>query len=66
LYTGICNYETVSSIWKTHNGTEWEYVYMDGFEDLGNTGVWGMAKYQGDLVIGTGNESGGEVWRSGD
>jgi len=63
LYAGIRNNAVTTSLWKTKDGTSWEEVNGDGFGDLDNFAIWGMAQYRSSLIVGTQNNSGGEVWK---
>lgn len=43
---------------------DWEQVNIDGFGDSSNTHAYSMAVFNGYIYVGTGNESGLEIWRS--
>jgi len=68
LYVGAFNSATGCQIWRTSEGAkqeDWEPVSTDGFGNRLNQGATAMEVYRDQLYVGTQNEEGGEVWRSG-
>lgn len=74
LYVGTNNitYEPPSlsngfKVWRTGDGTQWEQVVYNGFNDANNLGTRNMTVSQDHLYVGTMNcFTGAELWRSSD
>jgi hypothetical protein len=53
-----------AEVWRSANGSDWSRVGVGGFGDLNNTGVSGLAAFDGYLYASTSIVQGGaEVWR---
>jgi hypothetical protein len=66
LYAGTWNASEKLEVWS-YNGIDWTQEASGGLGNPGNSNVWSMAVYEGDLYIGTENSStGSEVWRMSD
>ncbi|PKQ28788.1 MAG: hypothetical protein CVT63_01035 [Candidatus Anoxymicrobium japonicum] len=62
LYAGVST-ETIGSLVMVKNGSTWTEMSNPGFGNADNKAVARMAAFNGKLYVGTGNESGCEVWR---
>ncbi|MEW6381613.1 MAG: hypothetical protein AB1611_18705 [bacterium] len=73
LYLGTQNSDGNTSIWRTHNGTQWTKVLA--FQDLGekyNYYIWRLISFRDKLYVGTLNEgsvedpgvTGAQIWVS--
>jgi sugar lactone lactonase YvrE len=66
LYSAIED-DDIAQIWRSTDGSEWEAVVADGYENEENRLSGGFAEFGGYLYVGSGNEvDGAELWRSDD
>jgi len=42
---------------------DWTQATPKGFGNTQNATVWGMAEHNGELIVGTMNALGGQLWR---
>ena len=82
LYAGVTDWAGTGfpgQVWRTADGTSWEAVIPDGFDNPDNFGVTMFTKFSGETKLDTdagisgdegyfyaaaANDSGAEVWRS--
>jgi Tol biopolymer transport system component len=67
LYAATNNSSMGLQIWRSADGLWWEQVAANGFGNSGNSAtLWNSAtlEYQGQILLGTWNNNGGEVWES--
>jgi len=65
LYAVAYNDQQGLQVWRTADGKSWEHILADGFMDSGNySTLWNNAtiEFAGEYLVGTWNNSGGEVW----
>ncbi len=70
LYAALeTNVESPSpaQVWRSSDGSSWDTVISDGFDDANNTQALGFAEFGGYLYLGTLNEvTGAQLWRTAD
>ncbi len=65
LYTGIRNWITGASLWRTDNGADWFREIEQGNGDAHNFAFYSMTQWGDRMYLATSNDSAGvEVWRS--
>jgi hypothetical protein len=66
-YNGMLATDDPGAIWSSSDGTTWIQSGTDGFGNLDNSDISGMAVFDGDLYAGTFNKvEGAQVWRTSD
>lgn len=66
LYAGTQSFTTTrgAQIWQTFDGLSWTNSITNGFGNAHNLGIDSFEVFNGYLYAGTGNSTGGELWRS--
>jgi sugar lactone lactonase YvrE len=65
LYAGTGWGNAGGQSWRTSNGTDWEQVIANGFDNSNNEAITALTGFAGQLYAATNNSlSGAEIWRS--
>ncbi len=65
LHVAALNGTDGVEVWSSSNGTGWSQSNASGFGSSDNWGVYAMHADQAELIAGTFNYSGAELWRDG-
>ena len=64
LHAAALNGTDGVEVWSSGNGTGWSQSNTSGFSSTANWGVYAMYADQAELIAGTFNYSGAELWRA--
>ncbi len=74
LYAAVMSFAREGgALWRTADGVTWEVIageagapYAAGFGNTANFGFISLAAFEDQLYVGTSNEQGAQLWKSGD